>query len=119
VKKLDYFLRHLQWMLLWPYFCVAFHSFDYCVAVSWHCLCCQILGILDFSREAWIHREDWIRGGLYIGSNRKYRDSYYIQAQPMCYMNSWAIALPSKQQCTTPWCSKPELFAGLIVKYRD
>lgn len=47
-----------------------------------------ILGILDFSREAWIHREDWIRGGLYIGSNRKYRDSYYIQAQPMCYMNS-------------------------------
>ncbi|XP_021751791.1 actin-related protein 9-like isoform X2 [Chenopodium quinoa] len=47
-----------------------------------------ILAILDFSREAWIHREDWIRGGLYIGSNRKYKDSYYIQAQPMCYMNS-------------------------------
>ncbi|XP_057527724.1 actin-related protein 9 isoform X3 [Amaranthus tricolor] len=47
-----------------------------------------IFGLLDYSRDAWIHREDWIRGGLYIGSNRKYRDSYYIQAQPMCYMNS-------------------------------
>ncbi|KAH9625488.1 hypothetical protein KSS87_018347 [Heliosperma pusillum] len=47
-----------------------------------------ILGILDFNREAWIHREDWIRGGLYVGTNRKYRDSYYIQAQPLCYINS-------------------------------
>ncbi|XP_021842125.1 actin-related protein 9 isoform X1 [Spinacia oleracea] len=47
-----------------------------------------ILAIIDFSHEAWIYREDWIRGGLYIGSNRKYRDSYYIQAQPMCYMSS-------------------------------
>ncbi|GMH08483.1 hypothetical protein Nepgr_010323 [Nepenthes gracilis] len=47
-----------------------------------------VLGILDFSRELWIHRDDWIRGGLYIGSNRKYKDSYYIQAQTMCYMNS-------------------------------
>ncbi|XP_074319528.1 actin-related protein 9 [Silene latifolia] len=47
-----------------------------------------ILGILDFNREAWIHREDWIRGGLYIGTNRKYKDSYYIQAQPLCYINS-------------------------------
>lgn len=47
-----------------------------------------ILGILDFGREAWIHREDWICGGLYIKSNRKYRDSYFIQAQPFCYMNS-------------------------------
>ncbi|KAL8142789.1 hypothetical protein V2J09_015821 [Rumex salicifolius] len=47
-----------------------------------------ILGILDFGREAWIYREDWVRNGLYIGSGRKYKDSYYIQAQTMCYMNS-------------------------------
>lgn len=47
-----------------------------------------ILGILDVAREAWIFREDWIQGGLYVGSTRKYRDAYYIQAQTMCYMSS-------------------------------
>lgn len=47
-----------------------------------------ILGILDFGQEAWIHREDWIQGGLYVGGNRKYRDSFFIQAQPMCYINT-------------------------------
>ncbi|KAL0414352.1 UNVERIFIED_CONTAM: Actin-related protein 9 [Sesamum radiatum] len=31
-----------------------------------------ILGILDFTRDAWIHREDWIRNGIHIGSGRKY-----------------------------------------------
>lgn len=48
----------------------------------------QILGVLDFGRDAWIHREDWIRSGIHIGSGRKYKDSYYLQAQAMCYMNS-------------------------------
>ncbi|KAK6929809.1 Actin family [Dillenia turbinata] len=47
-----------------------------------------ILAILDFGRDAWIHREDWIRNGIHIGSGRNYRDSYYLQAQAMCYMNS-------------------------------
>ncbi|KAF7837510.1 actin-related protein 9 [Senna tora] len=47
-----------------------------------------ILGVLDFGRDAWIHREDWIRNGIHIGSGRKYKDSYYLQAQAMCYMNS-------------------------------
>ncbi|KAL2456994.1 Actin-related protein 9 [Abeliophyllum distichum] len=47
-----------------------------------------ILGILDFTRDAWIHREDWIRNGIHIGSGRKYRDSYFLQAQSMCYINS-------------------------------
>ncbi|KAE9619195.1 putative Actin family [Lupinus albus] len=47
-----------------------------------------ILGVLDLGRDAWITREDWIHNGLHIGSNRKYKDSYYIQAQAMCYMNS-------------------------------
>uniref|UniRef100_A0A2P2L2J6 Actin-related protein 9 n=2 Tax=Rhizophora mucronata TaxID=61149 RepID=A0A2P2L2J6_RHIMU len=47
-----------------------------------------ILGILDFGRDAWIHREDWIRNGIHIGSGRKYKDSYYLQAQAMCYINS-------------------------------
>ncbi|XP_043811070.1 actin-related protein 9 isoform X3 [Manihot esculenta] len=47
-----------------------------------------ILGILDFGRDAWIYREDWIRNGIHVGSGRKYRDSYYLQAQAMCYINS-------------------------------
>ncbi|XAR49001.1 hypothetical protein NMG60_11032011 [Bertholletia excelsa] len=47
-----------------------------------------ILGILDFSRDAWIHREDWIRNGIHIGSGRKYKDSYFLQAQAVCYMNT-------------------------------
>ncbi|PHU03090.1 hypothetical protein BC332_28341 [Capsicum chinense] len=47
----------------------------------------QNLGILDISRKAWIHQEDWIRNGIHIGSGRKYKDSYYLQAQAMCYLN--------------------------------
>ncbi|XP_042028453.1 actin-related protein 9-like isoform X1 [Salvia splendens] len=47
-----------------------------------------ILGILDFTHDAWINREDWIRNGIYLGSGRKYRDSYFLQAQTMCYINS-------------------------------
>ncbi|XP_009803147.1 actin-related protein 9 isoform X1 [Nicotiana sylvestris] len=47
-----------------------------------------ILGILDISRDAWIHREDWIKNGIHIRSGRKYKDSYYLQAQAMCYINS-------------------------------
>ncbi|KAF8388212.1 hypothetical protein HHK36_026878 [Tetracentron sinense] len=47
-----------------------------------------ILGILDFGRDAWIHREDWIRNGIHIGSGRKYKDSFFLQAQAMCFINS-------------------------------
>ncbi|KAG9441478.1 hypothetical protein H6P81_017332 [Aristolochia fimbriata] len=47
-----------------------------------------ILGILDFGRDAWIHREDWIRSGIHIGSGRKYKDSFFLQAQAMCYINN-------------------------------
>ncbi|KAF4380509.1 hypothetical protein G4B88_011755 [Cannabis sativa] len=47
-----------------------------------------ILGILDFGRDAWLHREDWIKNGIHIGSGRKYKDSYFLQAQAMCYINS-------------------------------
>ncbi|KAL3626400.1 Actin-like protein arp9 [Castilleja foliolosa] len=47
-----------------------------------------ILAVLDFTRDAWIHREDWIRNGVHIGSGRKYKDSYFLQAQSMCYMNT-------------------------------
>ncbi|KAK9288056.1 hypothetical protein L1049_016502 [Liquidambar formosana] len=47
-----------------------------------------ILGILDFGRDAWIHREDWVRSGIHVGSGRKYKDSYFLQAQAMCYINS-------------------------------
>ncbi|KAL2601191.1 hypothetical protein AAZV13_10G153500 [Glycine max] len=48
----------------------------------------EILGVLDLGRDAWISREDWIHNGVHVGSNRKYKDSYYLQAQAMCYMNS-------------------------------
>ncbi|KAL8048121.1 hypothetical protein ABFS82_07G042800 [Erythranthe guttata] len=47
-----------------------------------------VLGILDFTRDAWIHREDWIKNGIHIGSGRKYKDSYFLQAQTMCFTNS-------------------------------
>ncbi|XP_022147444.1 actin-related protein 9 [Momordica charantia] len=47
-----------------------------------------IIGVLDFGRDAWIHREDWINSGIFVGSGRKYKDSYYLQAQAMCYINS-------------------------------
>ncbi|KAM7488285.1 hypothetical protein LguiB_025769 [Lonicera macranthoides] len=47
-----------------------------------------ILGILDFGRDAWIHREDWVRSGIHLRSGRKYKDSYFLQAQAMCYINS-------------------------------
>ncbi|KAJ3706303.1 hypothetical protein LUZ61_010008 [Rhynchospora tenuis] len=47
-----------------------------------------IIGILDFGREAWIHREDWIKNGIHIGSGRKYKDSYFLQSQAMCYYNA-------------------------------
>ncbi|XP_074560613.1 actin-related protein 9 [Curcuma longa] len=47
-----------------------------------------ILGILDATRDAWIHREDWIKNGVHPGSGRKYKDSFYLQAQAMCYLNS-------------------------------
>ncbi|XP_022975057.1 actin-related protein 9 [Cucurbita maxima] len=47
-----------------------------------------IIGVLDFGRDAWIHREDWINSGIFVASGRKYKDSYYLQAQAMCYMNS-------------------------------
>jgi len=48
-----------------------------------------ILGILDyFSRDQWIHREDWVHGGIKIGSGRKYRDSHLLQTQALWYINS-------------------------------
>lgn len=48
----------------------------------------QILGVLDFGRETWIHREDWVKSGIHVGSGRKYKDSYYLQAQAMAFINS-------------------------------
>ncbi|KAF6153226.1 hypothetical protein GIB67_036572 [Kingdonia uniflora] len=51
----------------------------------------DIIGMIDLSRDAWIHREDWICNGIHIGSGRKYRDSFFLQAQPMCYVNSESL----------------------------
>ncbi|KAL4191398.1 hypothetical protein AMTRI_Chr07g80340 [Amborella trichopoda] len=56
------------------------------VSVSWKGG--AILGVLDLVRDAWIQREDWIQSGIHVGSGRKYRDSYYLQAQAMWYINS-------------------------------
>lgn len=47
-----------------------------------------ILGILDFTRDGWIGREDWIRSGFDIRGRRKYKDSYYLQAHAMAFINS-------------------------------
>ncbi|KAF3793622.1 Actin-related protein 9 [Nymphaea thermarum] len=47
----------------------------------------EILGVLDFGRDAWIQRQDWIQNGIYLGSGRKYKDSFLLQAQTMWYMN--------------------------------
>lgn len=47
-----------------------------------------IIGVLDYGREAWIHKEDWVRNGIHLGAGRKYKDSYYLQAQATCYINS-------------------------------
>ncbi|KAK4783231.1 hypothetical protein SAY86_007605 [Trapa natans] len=45
------------------------------------------LGVLDITRDAWIHRVDWMNNGIHIGSGRKYKDSYYLQAQASAYIN--------------------------------
>ncbi|KAM0938921.1 putative Actin family, ATPase, nucleotide binding domain-containing protein [Dioscorea sansibarensis] len=47
-----------------------------------------ILGILDICRDGWIFREDWIKNGIHIGSSRKYKDSYYLQAVALSYISS-------------------------------
>ncbi|XP_019180509.1 PREDICTED: actin-related protein 9 isoform X1 [Ipomoea nil] len=47
-----------------------------------------VLGILDFTRDGWISREDWIRSGIDTRIRRKYKDSYYLQAHTMAYINS-------------------------------
>ncbi|OAE24887.1 hypothetical protein AXG93_2931s1300 [Marchantia polymorpha subsp. ruderalis] len=43
-----------------------------------------VLGILDFQREAWVQSDEWITGGVRIGSGRKYRDSVTLQSQAFC-----------------------------------
>ncbi|KQJ81449.1 actin-related protein 9 isoform X2 [Brachypodium distachyon] len=47
-----------------------------------------ILGVLDIGRDAWIRREEWMNNGVHPGIPRKYRDSYFLQAQTMCYYNT-------------------------------
>ncbi|XP_023633325.1 actin-related protein 9 [Capsella rubella] len=46
-----------------------------------------ILGILDFGREAWIERPEWMENGVRKGSNKKYKDSFYIESQAMYFIN--------------------------------
>ncbi|CAM6084757.1 unnamed protein product [Calypogeia fissa] len=44
-----------------------------------------VLGILDFSRDAWVHYDDWVTGGVRIGCGRKYKDSYILHSQAFYY----------------------------------
>ncbi|XP_010481855.1 PREDICTED: actin-related protein 9-like isoform X2 [Camelina sativa] len=46
-----------------------------------------ILGILDFGREAWIERQEWMENGIHKGSTKKYKDSFYIEGQAMYFIN--------------------------------
>ncbi|EFJ12159.1 hypothetical protein SELMODRAFT_425688 [Selaginella moellendorffii] len=54
-----------------------------------------VLGVLDFSRESWIQRSDWIDGGLRVGSSKKYKDSLSLHAQAFWYnaVLDWPILL--------------------------
>ncbi|XP_061990212.1 actin-related protein 9 [Rosa rugosa] len=47
-----------------------------------------ILGILDFARDGWLRREEWIQNGVRVGKGRKYKDSHFLEAQAMYYINS-------------------------------
>ncbi|KAL6194815.1 hypothetical protein ACLB2K_035890 [Fragaria x ananassa] len=47
-----------------------------------------ILGILDFARDGWIRRDEWIQNGVRVGKGKKYKDSQFLQAQAMYYINS-------------------------------
>lgn len=53
-----------------------------------YCTMFQILSMLDFGRECWIYREDWIKSGIHVGRGRKYKDSYYLHALAMSYISS-------------------------------
>ncbi|CAD5333848.1 unnamed protein product [Arabidopsis thaliana] len=46
-----------------------------------------ILGILDFGREAWIERHQWMVNGVNKGGLKKYKDSYHLQGQAMYFIN--------------------------------
>ncbi|KAL1191303.1 Actin-related protein 9 [Cardamine amara subsp. amara] len=47
-----------------------------------------LLGVLDFAREAWVQRKEWMENGINIGSGKKYKDSFYIQGQAMSFIHS-------------------------------
>lgn len=47
-----------------------------------------ILGILDFARDTWVQRDDWIGGGLRVGAGRKYKDSLFLQTHAFWYTSS-------------------------------
>ncbi|MBA0622408.1 hypothetical protein Godav_007957, partial [Gossypium davidsonii] len=55
-----------------------------------------ILGVLDFHQDAWFQREDRTRSGSLIGSDRKFMDSYFLQAKTMCFIVSFKLANRSK-----------------------
>ncbi|MCO5552041.1 hypothetical protein L7F22_005551 [Adiantum nelumboides] len=47
-----------------------------------------IVAVLDFTRDTWVQREDWVGGGLRVGSGRKYKDSFFLQTHTFWYTSS-------------------------------
>eukprot|EP00271_Cylindrocystis_brebissonii_P001940 TRINITY_DN12295_c0_g2_i1.p1 TRINITY_DN12295_c0_g2~~TRINITY_DN12295_c0_g2_i1.p1 ORF type:complete len:405 (-),score=60.84 TRINITY_DN12295_c0_g2_i1:4-1218(-) len=47
-----------------------------------------LIGVLDFTRELWVQREDWLEGGVRLNLGRKYRESLAIQTQLLWYCST-------------------------------
>jgi actin-related protein 8 len=49
--------------------------------------CCgwQVLAVLDSGRDLWVQYEDWMDGGVGVGTGRKYRDSNTLHSQAFWY----------------------------------
>jgi hypothetical protein len=52
-----------------------------------HFFCCgwQVLAVLDSGRDLWVQYEDWMDGGVGVGTGRKYRDSNTLHSQAFWY----------------------------------
>ncbi len=54
----------------------------------WTCFfCCgwQVLAVLDSGRDLWVQYEDWMDGGVGVGTGWKYRDSNTLHSQAFWY----------------------------------
>lgn len=44
-----------------------------------------VLAVLDSGRDLWVQYEDWMDGGVGVGTGRKYRDSNTLHSQAFWY----------------------------------